>query len=1060
MLVVSGIALSTAILTGALFIGDSMRYSLKQIVNARLGNITSVIDSRDRFFNTSLAETLSEKTGIQIAPVLITSGSAIADGGQSRVNNVQFVGTDPGFKSVSGTDIFSELNDNEVIVNENLAYNLKLNAGDMVLCRLAKASLMPLNTPFVSDAETTVSFRATIKSIVSSGQMGGFNLRNSQTTPYTIFLSLDRINKLMEFENKANHLLICGNIQTDSLSAALDESMQPEDIGLHYLENEGSKQCEISSDRIFLDSIVAKIFSDIPGRRAILTYFVNSIDFGNKSVPYSFVSSWDDLPVSDHEILINDWAAGDLGVRPGDSVQVSYFEIGPLRQLVEKKLSLKVKQIVPLSGEYGDPSLMPNIPGLSDAGHCRDWETGVPIKLNKIRQKDEDYWNRFKGTPKAFISGSLARKIWSNRYGSYTALRFPEDRMTVEKFRVSFSQHCKATDFGFTVSQAKEAGIKAAGNSIDFGQLFLSLSFFLLLSAIFLTSLLFRLNLETRETQIGTLLQLGFNHAQISRLFMAEGLALSIPGIVLGLVLAIGYVKVTFSFLNSIWWDIVRTSTILLKIEPLTLIAGAFVSLLISFLSVWFPLRSFFREPAISLQHKKVPEQKIAFPKSIFRYAVLLIFTAFLTIVFQFISIQHQSPGLFFLSGSLLLAGFMMLFYYLLKKNRTSGSNIPSRLFLIRMSVSGNIRRSMSITIIFSIGAFLVIFVGANRQIVVPSEQNRKSGTGGFGYFAETVIPVLYDINDPDRRLAEGLDTSFHVVQFLRMGGDDASCLNLNRTTNPSVLAVDAGEMEGRFDFQTITGNVDKANPWLSLKKSLPGNVVPAFADQTVIQWGLGMKAGDTLLYQNENGDTLRLKLTGGLLPSVLQGYILIDQTHFLRNYPSHSGSSVFLVDSHDEKVREEMSSIYRDNGIEIISATEKLAGFNSVTNTYISIFMALGILALAIGTIGLSIVVARTLLERRREMAIMLAIGFLKKSLAFQLVAEYSFLLITALGIGLMAALISLSPLILSGNSPVPAGLVFLVFAGIMLNGLFWIGGLAIGLIHPVKLLPALNDE
>jgi putative ABC transport system permease protein len=292
------------------------------------------------------------------------------------------------------------------------------------------------------------------------------------------------------------------------------------------------------------------------------------------------------------------------------------------------------------------------------------------------------------------------------------------------------------------------------------------------------------------------------------------------------------------------------------------------------------------------------------------------------------------------------------------------------------------------------------------------------------------------------------------------MNGDDASCLNLNRAANPSILGADASELEGRFDFQTKTSLVDNLSPWLSLTKSLPGNVIPAFADQTVIQWGLGLKPGDTLRYQSETGEPMQLKLIGGLLPSVFQGYILIDKSQFQRHFPSHSGSSVFLIDSRSEKVRDEMSSIYRDNGMEILPATEKLAGFNSVTNTYISIFIALGILALALGTIGLSIIVARTLLERRREMAIMLAIGFLKKNLVFQLVTEYSILLATALGIGLMAALISLLPLILTGFSPVPPGFLILVFLVIMVNGLFWIGGLAIGLIRPGKLLPALNDE
>jgi len=632
--------------------------------------------------------------------------------------------------------------------------------------------------------------------------------------------------------------------------------------------------------------------------------------------------------------------------------------------------------------------------------------------------------------------------------------------LTESKFRSSFKKHFIASEFGFLITQVKDTGIKAAGSSIDFGQLFLSLSFFLLLSAIFLTSLLFRLNLETRETQIGTLLQLGFDKKQVSRLFLAEGVALSIPGILLGLLLAIGYVKVTFTFLNTIWWDIVRTSTIHLKTEPLTLVAGALISGIISYLSIRFPLRNYFRESAFSLQRKSVPGLKKTFSGKIFKWALLLIFLALITIIFQFISKQTQNPGLFFLSGSLLLAGFIMLFYYTLRKGNSSGTGIPDKWYLIRISVSRNIRRSMAITIIFSIGAFLVISVGANRQIVLPSEQNRKSGTGGFGYFAETVIPVLYDMNDPDRRITEGLDTGFHVVQFLRMKGDDASCLNLNRAANPSILGVDAGELEGRFDFQTKTSQFDNQSPWLSLKKSLPGNVIPAFADQTVIQWGLGMKPGDTLLYQSENGEPVRLKLIGGLLPSVFQGYILIDQTHFLRHFPSHSGSSVFLIDSHTEKVREEMSSIYRDNGIEILPAPEKLAGFNSVTNTYISIFIALGILALALGTVGLSIIVARTLLERRREMAVMLAVGFLKRSLVFQLVTEYLILLSAALGIGLMAALISLSPLILSGFSPVPTGFLFLVFLGIMVNGLFWIGGLAISLIQTRKLLPALNDE
>ena len=85
--------------------------------------------------------------------------------------------------------------------------------------------------------------------------------------------------------------------------------------------------------------------------------------------------------------------------------------MGALRKLEEKTQTFKVRGVVPISGNYADKDLMPNIPGLSDKKNCREWEPGVPIELNKIRDKDEAYWTKYRGTPKAFISLHAGQEI-------------------------------------------------------------------------------------------------------------------------------------------------------------------------------------------------------------------------------------------------------------------------------------------------------------------------------------------------------------------------------------------------------------------------------------------------------------------------------------------------------------------------------------------------------------------------------------------------------------------------------------------------------------------------
>jgi hypothetical protein len=356
---------------------------------------------------------------------------------------------------------------------------------------------------------------------------------------------------------------------------------------------------------------------------------------------------------------------------------------------------------------------------------------------------------------------------------------------------------------------------------------------------------------------------------------------------------------------------------------------------------------------------------------------------------------------------------------------------------------SQNLSRSLTVIILFALGTFLVVSTGANRQDLLSDAGEQSSGTGGFKFFAETSIPVLYSLNDKDRRLNEGITSEFSATQFGRIDGDDASCLNLNRVSNPAILGADPELLKDRFSFASKSPEIKDSDVWEALNIPLSHGVIPAIADQTVIQWGLGLNIGDTLKYRNELGDTLRLKLIAGLSPSVFQGYALISNTNFLKNFPTSSGSNFFLIDVPKGKEKEtgdELQSVFRDDGWEMTTAVQRLMEFNSVENTYLSIFLALGALGLILGTIGLAVVLARTILERKKEIAMMQSLGFTQKMIVGLLIREYAVLLLWGILIGFISAVVAVLPNFFTPGNDVSFITVSLIVLAIFANGMIWI--------------------
>ena len=138
--------------------------------------------------------------------------------------------------------------------------------------------------------------------------------------------------------------------------------------------------------------------------------------------------------------------------------------------------------------------------------------------------------------------------------------------------------------------------------------------------------------------------------------------------------------------------------------------------------------------------------------------------------------------------------------------------------------------------------------------------------------------------------------------------------------------------------------------------------------------------------------------------------------------------------------MREHLTAQLGDRGLELVPAAQRLAEFNAVENTYLSIFQVLGGLGILLGSAGLGIVVARNVLERRREFGLLEAVGFKPAQLRALVFAEHRWLIVAALGIGSVSAIVAVSPGILQKGASFPWGQLSILFVGMAALSVFWV--------------------
>ena len=103
LLLLSGLIVSTAVLTSALIIGDSIQYSLQKIVDQRLGTTRHSIVTQERFFPASYATILARQLQAETAPLLVLRASVSGVESGQRIAAVEISGVTTSFWKLGNT---------------------------------------------------------------------------------------------------------------------------------------------------------------------------------------------------------------------------------------------------------------------------------------------------------------------------------------------------------------------------------------------------------------------------------------------------------------------------------------------------------------------------------------------------------------------------------------------------------------------------------------------------------------------------------------------------------------------------------------------------------------------------------------------------------------------------------------------------------------------------------------------------------------------------------------------------------------------------------------------
>ena len=1105
-------AVATGVLAGALIVGDSMRGSLHYITLDRLGRIQHAVIA-DHFFSPEIIKQQNMEAAI------LLNGTVVAADTDARASKVNIYGVEESFFDFWDQTSIPNLNKQvnppfaNIVINEALQRELNVQVGDAILVNFPKAAeIHPEFLLGTRDADDIIqSLRVIVSEIISTENAGRFSIHPNQSLPLNAYISRSILQKTLGQAGKVNAMFTADTNPISSASLQLTFNT----LGLKI--KSGENYFDLQSNQYLLEPKLSETALTVASTYNIptiptFTYLANaitSLEYGNDSniVPYSTVlalpirnkkidrpfDQYNPEQIEENDIFLNEWAADDLDVEEGDKISITYFSVNAEEEYITRSASFTLKGIVPIEGIAADTNIIPTFPGIHDTAGLADWDPPFPFDYSQVRDKDEVYWDEYKATPKVFIPLSTGQNLWKNRFGDLTSIRIASaPNLDIDEtqtlFESEFLKLIKPEEIGFQFLSLREEGLQSSKGSTDFGMLFSSLSFFIIIAAATLVSSIFAIGVSQRSREIGILHAVGYKLKKIRLRFLLEGITIACIGSIFGCLLAFGYAQLMIFGLKTWWLPAIGTPFIDLYVSGWSLLIGISVTLVIVIYFIQHVVRRLgkvsiaallsgetdFDEVSRKTKSQSLQteiDKKTSLYLGIF-FGIIsgyflgtegwggFIFSLFFISILYFIlrskfvssimnnlspTMHHQSniqfrfkikgwTGLigivigtivgfvaailvFSLEGSQVYESVAVIFNHPIVRLLVSAiailgvgtflfdkwlgsQRVPKRLNRLRFGLKNAAWQPMhsnSSVAIMSLACCVIVAVGVNRHDTLPETE--------YAFVAEASLPLHQNLNSHEGRLDLGfndedsalIEKSF-IFPFRLLPGEDVSCLNLYKPKEPQILGA---PISMRYE-----------EPWRFIFLEHPNDKrVYAIGDENSLRWILHHNPKDDFIIQDENGDSLFLQLNT-IKNSLFQSQLIISESDFIKNFPSQSGDQFFLIKTPvelREQTQQVLETTLEEYGFDVTSASERLANFRAVENTYISTFQSLGGLGVLIGTLGIGLVLFRNIIERRGQLATLRAFGFRMQLLFKMLLLESCFILTVGMLIGIAAGIVAI---------------------------------------------------
>jgi ABC-type lipoprotein release transport system permease subunit len=454
--VMLGVLVGTAVLTGALLVGDSLRGSLRDRTARRLGWVHQALVA-PRFFRAELAAELAGPTSGRVTPALLLRGTAGAGAGDSaaEVRGVSVLGVDEGFFAPQPPPegFPGPVAEPRAWLSAALADALGVQAGSALTLRLQKPEALPRETVLGSKKAEVEKWDLTVAGVLGGDAAGNhFNLRPDLEAPHNVLLSLPALQKLLGQPGQANALL--ADADPAALQTALGEKLTLADWGLSVATPRSraealSRKRKRSAKPPYAGVIARAVKGPRPTREAFEAYFLREHPYlaleskqllltpavasaalaaakevdlesaptlvylckvtgGGRTVAGVVAATTPDRPwplgpflppgkrtLGEDEIVLVDegWPAK----RPaaGERVVLTYKPPESHGPAPNRTRTFRLAGYIPMQGAAADPYLTPEFPGITDKDDPSEWK--LPF--------DDPAWDR-----------ETIRKEYTDRY--------------------------------------------------------------------------------------------------------------------------------------------------------------------------------------------------------------------------------------------------------------------------------------------------------------------------------------------------------------------------------------------------------------------------------------------------------------------------------------------------------------------------------------------------------------------------------------------------------------------------------------------------------------------